>query len=586
MESAATAPRPGYVSRSRWQALVVAGVTVIGAACSADSAPQPAADAPVTFEQAAGTAGFDVVQAAKRFDSNCFFQWVSPGPTACENERWSGGVAVGDVDGDGRDDVLFSNLDGPVRVYLNNGDGTFADATESSGLGGFSVRSNGLGLADIDNDGDLDVMVTTMATDRYYLFVNNGDGTFTEQAEARGVALAGTELRSGFSVAFGDYDNDGWIDMHLTEWLPRAAQSPDVVSHARLLRNRGAADPGVFDDVTDAAGVALGLTVTDSLGTSQVAPPVYSFASALTDLDADGWPDLVVTSDYGTSQLFWNNGDGTFTEGTAAARFGSEGHGMGLAIGDVNGDGRPDIFVTSISNRASSCGGRPCDPGLTGNRLYVNLGDRRFDEVNDRAGVTIGYWGWGAAMPDIDNDGLTDIVMTNGVDLDGDEEYLAAHGQYRLNPKQLWINNGDGTFTDIARTAGINIAEPGTGLAVFDATGNGHLDIIMVHPAMTPTLWRNNATTNNWLRIKAIGTDSNRDAIGAVVTVTTDDGTTQTRTIGANSHYLGQSEHTAHFGLANRTPTRVEVWFPTTNRRATVTGPDTNTTITITEPES
>ncbi|MEX1125164.1 MAG: CRTAC1 family protein, partial [Acidimicrobiia bacterium] len=543
---------------------------------------------PVSFTNVAEDLGLTVAQAVKRIAPQCLFQNVSPGPTGCEAERMTGGVAVGDYDGDGVDDLVFTNLDGAPQLMRNNGDGTLTDETESSGLGAFSVRSNGAAWADIDNDGDLDLMVTTMASDRYYLFVNNGDGTFAEDAIARGAALDYGTLRSGASVTFGDIDNDGWIDVHLTEWIPRDAQQVDAVSHARLLRNLGPDSPGSFEDVTDSAGVALGLTVIDSVGTYQEFTPKYSFASAITDLDGDGWADLLVVADYGTSQLFWNNGDGTFTEGTQQSRIGSEGNGMGLAISDVNSDGLPDIFITSISNQAASCNGRPCDPSATGNRLYINNGDRTFVEANDRAGVTTGFWGWGAAIADIDNNGLPDIVMTNGIELDGNEEYLASNGQYRLNPKQLWLNNGSGTFDEVAVESGIDILEPGTGLVVADLFGNGHLDIVMTHPGRNPSVWKNSASSgNDWIRVKAVGTTSNRDAIGAVVTITPVlGGPSQTRTVGATSYYLGHSERTVHFGLGPSTTqvAEIKVTFPTTGRQVVLRDVPTNGTTTVTEP--
>lgn len=551
-------------------------------------AGEPAATA-VTFTDVAAELGLTVPQAVKRIAPQCLFQRVSAGATACEAERMTGGVAIGDFDGDGIDDLLLTNIDGPPRLYRNNGDGAFDDVTEKAGLGEFLFRSNGAAWADIDNDGDQDLMLTTIASDRYYLFINNGDGTFTEDAIARGVALDFGTTRSGTSITFGDIDNDGWLDMHLTEWIPRRAQGVNPVSHARLLRNQGPEAPGSFVDVTDTAGVVLGLTVVDAVGTYQNTPPVYSFASAIVDLDSDGWADLIVAADYGTTQLFWNDGDGTFTEGTTSSGIGSEGNAMGLAVGDINGDSLPDVFITSISNVATSCDGRPCDATLTGNRLYINNGDRTFFADNERAGVTTGFWGWGAAMLDIDNDGLMDLAMTNGVDLDGNDEYLAANGQFRLNPKQLWHNNGDGTFDEIGAEAGIDVLEPGTGLATADLIGNGHLDIVMIHPGRTPSLWRNSATSgNDWLRVKVVGTSSNRDAIGAVVALVPSAGASpQTRIVGANSFFLGHGERTLHYGLGPSAPkvADITVTFPATGRVITVKDVAPNQTITITEPD-
>ena len=173
----------------------------------------------MVFTEVASDVGIGGVQADKRFPPDCLYNDVWDGPPGCVGERMTGGVAVGDVDGDGFDDIYVTRLDGPDSLYRNNGDGTFTDITDEAGLGGFDVRSNGAGFADVTNNGLPDLVVTTMAEDRFYLWVNNGDGTFTEAGVERGVALPSDEPRGGYSVAFGDYDNDGWVDIHLTEWL-------------------------------------------------------------------------------------------------------------------------------------------------------------------------------------------------------------------------------------------------------------------------------------------------------------------------------------------------------------------------------
>lgn len=576
------------IRRSR-AALVVAGmvaVATLAVGCGDDD--------PLAFKDVASSAGLTHIQSELRYPPDCLFNDLISDSEGCELERISGAVAVGDANGDGLDDLYFTRLDGPGLLYRNNGDATFTDVTESSGLANLDFRSNGAGWADLDNDGHQDLVVTTFKGNRYYLFMNNGDGTFSEQAIERGTAVADTGQRSGFGVAFGDIDNDGYTDIHLTEWMSAGGQTIESASHTRLLRNRGASQPGYFDNVTESAGVELGLTVRDTTGTSQVTTPNYSFASALTDLDGDGWVDLIVAGDFGTTQLFWNDGDGTFTEGTDSSGIGFTGNAMGLAVADMDGNGFQDVFITAIAGRADFCQGRPCPIEQTGNRLFRNNGDRTFTEIQQEAGVTDGAWGWGAAAFDANNNGLLDLVMTNGVQFDANESYIPLIGPFRNTPKRLWLNRGNGTFGEVATQVGIDVEIPGTGLAVFDMNGDGHLEVIMVHPLASPSLWQNNATSDNhWLRIAVEGTTSNRDGLGAVVEVVRRAGEPAIiRHVGTNSHFQGQSERTVHVGLGpdagldNGSVHRVRVLFPATGREVVMDNVMTKQELRITEPAS
>lgn len=556
-------------------------------------------ESPVGFTEVAAASGVGGVQASKRLPPDCLFNDLWEGPPGCVAERMTGGVAVGDVDNDGLGDLYVTRLDGADSLYRNNGDGTFTDITEQAGLADFQMRSNGAGFADLDNDGFTDLVVTTVADDRFYLFMGSADGTFREQAVERGVALPSSDPRGGFSVAFGDYDNDGWVDLHLTEWLDPNTHVQPSNTHARLLRNRGAAAPGVFEDTSASAGVQVGKGVTDSTGLSEFNDVVFSFASAFVDLDADGFADLIVASDYGTSQLFWNNGDGTFTDRTAASGVGTEGNAMGLAVGDVDRDGALDVFISAIAGRSAACQGRACLQNFTGNRLLINEGGRRFRETQGPADVADGAWGWGTAMFDMDNDGHLDIVLTNGVDLNLDAEFTAYHGPYRLTNKRLWHNRGDGTFDEVSLSAGIDVTIPGTGLAVADLDNDGAVDIVMIHPHDAPTLWRNGGgTANGWLRIDVAGAGptvggSNLDGLGAVVEVMARPGDRpQVRHVGVNSHFLGQSERIVHVGvgdpgsLENGRVAEVRVRFPASGREVVLRDVEVNQTLTVVEPTS
>lgn len=453
----------------------------------------------------------------------------------------SGGAASGDYDGDGWVDLYVTRLDNPDILFRNKGDGTFEDVTVSAGLT-LDLPSNGAAWGDVDNDGDLDLYVTTIQHNRFYLYIND-NGQFSEEAVVRGAQVPSTSTHNGFSVTLGDYNRDGWLDIHTTEWgfVRRAG-----TNHARLLKNEGAAAPGTFTDVTLAAGVDVENASTQFTGYNAV----FSFASRFSDLDDDGWPDLVIVGDFGSSQLFWNNHDGTFTDGTTAAGVGTDENGMGSAIGDYDGDGRLDWFVTSIYDENATCDNGRCNWGYTGNRLFRNEGDRVFSDQTDTAGVRDGQWGWGTAFFDYDNDGDQDLVMTNGTDLPHNRSETEL---YATDTMRFWRND-DGVFKEISTSVGVDDTGSGKGLLTFDYDKDGDLDIFVVNNAGHPVLYRNEGgNDNDWLRVDPVGRTSNRDGLGAVITVTpTRGGPSMKREMNAGSHYLGQSEFTAHFGLGER----------------------------------
>ena len=463
----------------------------------------------------------------------------------------SGGAADGDFDGDWNVDLYVTRLDAPDILYRNKGDGTFEDVTATSGIDrGFG--SNGAGWADIDNDGDLDLYVTSMSDSRFYLYINNWDGTFTEDAVARGAAIEGPDEHVGYSVTFGDYDNDGYLDIHTTEWRPDEFNPTMMLSNSRLLRNLGGNKAGYFGDVTESAGVAID----DVVGTRSGS---FSFASRFSDLDGDGFLDLAIVSDYEGSRLFWKNGDGTFPDGTAAAGVGTDENGMGSAIGDVNGDGWLDWFVTSIFPPDGPCDDPACFSAVTGNRLYLNNGDRTFIDVTDAAGVRNGQWGWGATFIDYDNDGDLDLVMTNGVVF----SYMHMTNPYITDPMRFWENDGNGHFTEVSARIGITNTGSGKGILKFDYDNDGDLDLFVVNNGGSPVLYRNDGgNSNDWLRITTFGT---QPSIGAKIWVQVEqDGPIQVWEVHAGSNFLGQDEVTAHFGLGEGTDpvNLIEIQWP------------------------
>ncbi|MCA9529362.1 MAG: CRTAC1 family protein, partial [Myxococcales bacterium] len=504
----------------------------------------------------------------------------------------AGGATVGDYDGDGAPDIYVLRPDQPALLYHNDGDGTFTEVAAREGVDlsafvDFAAHQTvgGAIFADVDNDGDQDLYVLTQHTGGYLLFINQGAGApgprFVEEAAARGAAVpdATSPIRFGMGAAAGDFDRDGALDLFTTEWA--IGDVPCGLTHSRLLRGLGVpgsdACPtsgtiGSFDDVTLRASA---LVVRGNTGGP------YGFSPAFVDLDGDGWDDLPVVSDYETTKLFWNDGAGGFIDGTRAAGVGTETNGMGSAFGDYDNDGDLDWFVTAIY--------REGHPVFDGDRLYRNDGDRHFTDVTDEAGVRDDAWGWGAVFFDMDNDGDLDLVAANGF----------PGPDFDQTPNRLWENLGDGTFREVGALAGLDSTDEGRAVVVLDYDGDGDLDVFVAGFGVNAhgALYRNELNTPgappaaDYLRVRVRGRVSNRDGRGATVRVTpTGGGVTQMRQIGAGSHYLGESERVAHFGLgagfsaAART-VDVDVTFPS-GLEVHERGVAPNQVLTVVEPDA
>jgi hypothetical protein len=521
------------------------------------------------FTEVAAAAGLGTVQFVPTHpaESNCIFAWptdsgLTPGQD-CEPQWFTAGVTVGDVDRDDWPDVYLTRLAAPDHLFRNLGDGTFVDIAAEVGLGECSW-TNGASFGDIDDDGDLDLLVTTVGDYAHQMWINQlsetGELRFEEQASARGFDFTSTWMHSGESVTFGDYDRDGWLDVHVNEWI-RAEHMPTFGDPAmalhggRLLHNLGS---GIFEDVTAAAGVEVSMLDEDGM---------FPFSSTFVDLDGDGWQDLALAIDFHRSRLFWNNGDGSFMDGTAEANVNRESNAMGSTFADVDRDGDLDWFVTSIAE-ADECEEDetpPCWSG-SGNRLYSYAGERTFTLATDTAGVRDGAWAWGTTFFDADNDGDQDLALGNGWpgrDLHG--------GFYHADtPTRLWINDGTGVMSEEGEARGVFDKGQNRGMLSFDYDRDGDLDLLLSNHAGSPKLFRNDGGNRNaWLRVEVQGTVSNRDGRGAKLRVQVEpDGPWQVREVGVGSHFLGESELIQHFGLGPEfeigvdTVHRVEVEFP------------------------
>ncbi len=463
-------------------------------------------------------------------------------PTACQLNILTGGAAVGDYDNDGWPDLFVTAVGGAPVLFHNRGDGTFADATAGAGLAQ-KGNTNGAAWADIDNDGDVDLYVVTIGHGRNYLYVNDGKGHFTEEAAARGAALDDGEIHAAISVAAGDYDRDGFLDLHVAEWGAKGTGDqgfldPQKPGHTRLFHNLGKKSPGHFEDATVAANAQLDAKKPDGTYAS-----IFSYANAFVDFDGDDWPDLAVTGDFRTSQFLWNQGGGKFLDGTLTSGVAKDTFGMGSAIGDLDGDGKLDWFVTSISN-GPTCVLGLCNSGEIGNHLYRYTGNRHFDDSSEKLGINVGYWGWGAEMFDFDNDGDLDLVMTNGTDY----PFVPPSDFFTRDPMRFWRNDG-GKMVESSQKLGLTDTRKGKGLVTFDYDHDGDLDLFIVNNADTPVLYRNDTHYGGWLRVRVLTADG-RDALGAKLTLTAHAGDKPRVTeIGLGSHFLSQSETIAHFGL-------------------------------------
>ena len=437
---------------------------------------------------------------------------------------YSGGAAAGDFDKDGWIDLFVTRIDNHDILYRNKGDGTFEDVSAVAGFTA-NLQTNAPAWGDVDNDGDLDLYVSAGGDTRFYLYINDGSGHFNEQAVARGADVGGV-TRYGQSVTFGDYDGDGYLDIHTNDWGNEIFDST-----SRLLHNLGEANPGHFEDVTAAAGIDVYRPAVYLNGGTD--SKTHRFSSTFTDLDRDGRPDLAIAGDFTTSQIFWNNGDSTFTDGTLAAGVGTGENAMGLTIGDYDGDGRLDMFESNLVNVPGETEDR------TGNRLFRNNGDRTFSDHTDAGGVRDSGWSWGATFLDHDNDGDLDLAVTNG--------WPFEIGQSRL------YQNDDAAFTDVSNATGVTNVQMGRGLLSFDYDNDGDLDIFITNNGQQPVLYRNDGgNDNDWLRIETEGITSNRDGIGTFITVDPNvsvAGDEMVHEVRAGSNFLSQNEFTAHFGL-------------------------------------
>ncbi|CAA0098095.1 Uncharacterised protein [Halioglobus japonicus] len=490
---------------------------------------------------------------------------VLPMPTMSNGQppNLDGGATTGDFDNDGDIDIIMPTREDRDLYFRNNGDGTFSEIGEQVGFT-FVTDGRSAAAGDIDNDGDLDVYVTAHIELGHYLYINDGNGVFTEEAGLRGASIPGG-FRFGRGVAFGDYDQDGYLDIFVAEYVEPWMDVLETTGPiSRLLRNRGALQPGYYDDVTITAGVVQN-------GIPGYRAGVYPHTPRFTDLDRDGWPDLVIASDYDESRLYWNNGDGTFTDGTAGSGFATGRTEMGMDTADINGDGLLDIVTTSIFLDQDD-NGVP-DNHWDGNRLYLNNGDRTFTDGTEVAGIRKGYWGWGVVAFDFDNDSDLDLFQANGFEdcASCAEEFPNVNwvGAFLDEPTLLFENDGNAIFTEVAVANGIVNSEVSIGVIAFDYDSDGDQDVLQINRGVAPNLFRNDTVNDSdWLQIKLDSSASAANGIGAYVTVTpSTGGVSQVKEVSASGTWMAQDgSGILHFGLgdlADGSTVDVQIDWPT-----------------------
>lgn len=512
------------------------------------------------------------------------------------------GISVGDIDNDGYDDVYICQPAGlPNRLFRNRGDGTFEDTTESSGVGVLENTACAV-FADFGNNGRQDLVV--VRANGPLLFLNEGGGKFRQRPEAFQFATPPQGTFTGAAAA--DYDRDGWLDIYFC--LYSYYQGTDQYRYPCpyydaqngppnfLMRNNR---DGSFRDVTAQSGLDRNNTR-------------YSFCCGWNDYNRDGWPDLYVVNDFGRKNLYRNRGDGTFTDVAAEADVEDTGAGMGVCWLDYDNDGSQDLYVadmwTATGERIATQAVFQKDAPeqvralyrkhAMGNSLFRNGGAAAFHDATASAGAGMGRWSWSCDAWDFDHDGFLDLYIANGMVSGPSRQDLnsffwrqvVAHSPQRARPthdyEQGWnainelirsdgtwsgyernvfyANNGDGTFADVSGVAGLDFVEDGRAFALADFDRDGRLEVLLKNRNAPQLRMLRNvmqelpASISFCLR----GTKSNRDAIGAIVTLHTEVGS-QTRQLQAGSGFLSQHSKELFFGLGKaKGPVRASIRWP------------------------
>ncbi len=452
--------------------------------------------------------------------------------------EWTmGGFGIADFNNDGWPDIFLPRGGvGTDRLYLNNGNGTFSNVASSWAVAS-AHAGNGVSCADFDRDGDVDIYMTSYGTGadnlgqpgRHRLYRNDG-ASFTDVALATGLAYTAPQNALGDGAAWGDIDLDGDLDLVVAGWSASGVGN-------RLFRNDR--DPkrygvGAFTDVTGSV-----INMNQSWG----------FQPTVVDITGDGFPEVLLAADFSTSRAYRNTRDGNFVLANAEFGTGIDDNGMGSCIGDFDRNGAPDWYVTSIHIQVPN-------PGMhNGNVLYLNSRDGVCAEVATTHGCADGGWGWGTVAADFDGDGWEDIVEVNGRNA----------AEWANESEYIYRNTGDGYFVRTAGETGFALAADSRAVGTFDYDRDGDLDLLVMVNAGPVALFRNDSARTSWIEVDLVAAQDSRCAphgFGAIVECLTR-GQTQRRWVHSGSGFHSSSEPLVHFGLAaSATIDRITVLWP------------------------
>ena len=527
-------------------------------ACHAQKAPSPAPssqrDTPGHFVDITGRSGVQFLNKASHTSKKYLI------------ETMGSGVALFDYDNDGRLDIFLVNgaplsenmaanaipqKTGPEywnRLYHQKKDGTFDDVTEKAGLAGIGYGM-GVAVGDYDNDGYEDLYVTAYGGNR--LYHNNGNGTFTDVTESAHVAGSGWST----SAAWIDLDNDGLLDLVVLRYLDW--QFADIWCGEHRDGYRAYCHPDVFRPITPLVFHNDGHGhFTEVAAKTGINKPGKGLGIAIADYDRDGKPDVFIANDSMLEFLYHNNGNGTFTENALLSEVAVDGDGrtyagMGVDFRDYDNDGLPDLIITNLANQKYA--------------LYKNNGDDSFtysSYMTGVAGATLLHSGWGTRFFDYDNDGWKDLIVTQGHDIDNIQ---LNYPQLRYKEPMLLMHNNRHGFTDVSAQSGeiFQQAWVGRGVAVGDIDNDGREDVVVTtNDGPAYILHNETPTKNHWLTLELVGHESNRDAIGAEVKLTTPSGS-QWQTVSTAGSYLSSSDKRLHFGLGDQAKAQnIQIHWP------------------------
>jgi enediyne biosynthesis protein E4 len=482
-------------------------------------------------------------------------------------ESMSGGVALIDYDRDGWPDIYFTNAQSVdmalagkkarSALYHNNHDGTFTDVTDKAGVG-YPCWAMGAVVGDYNNDGWPDLLVTCFGG--VVLYRNNGDGTFTDVTKQAGLS---NDSQWATGAAFGDYDRDGWVDLFVSHYVDFHLDDLPAFGSRQTCKYRGVdvqCGPrglkGSSSNLYHNNGDGTFTDVSKKAGIRD-SPKAFGLTAVWSDFDDDGHLDLFLANDAGRNYLYQNDGGGHFNEigfaaGVAASQDGAEQANMGVALGDYLHTGRFSIAITHFSDEYAA--------------LFRNDGRLSFTDVSYTSGIapsTTPYVGWGDAFFDFDNAGWLDLFMVNGhvypqVD-------TAEAGPKYLEPGLLFYNQRNGTFKEISKLLGpaLQLPRVSRGVAVGDLFNDGRMDIVIENLKGAPTILQpRGGPSNHWIGFELVGSKSNRLALNARVKVTAGD-LVQTYAVLSGGSYLSQNDLRIHVGLgSSKRVDKVEIFWP------------------------